>query len=201
MDFVAMAWQTPGDDNSPLKVGPLVITELQYNPSASNTGDEYIELRNISGSAVLLQDAVKTEIAVGVYQTDVVPWRFTEGIDFTFPMDTTIPAGGIIIIAKNPTAFQAYYAGQLPAGTVVFGPFANDTSLSNGGEKVRLCRAGDQSYGKPRNYIRIDQVNYDDESPWPVSADGQGHSLTRINPAAYGNDVGNWTAAAPSPGQ
>ncbi|MEN6306783.1 MAG: lamin tail domain-containing protein [Anaerohalosphaeraceae bacterium] len=201
MDFVAMVSQTPGEDNSDPKVGPLVITEVQYNPSADNAGDEYIELRNISGSAVMLQDAVKTEITAGVYQTDVVAWQFTEGIDFTFPMDTTIPAGGIIIIARNPTAFQAYYAGQLPAGTVVFGPFANDTGLSNGGEKVRLCRAGDQPFGQPRNYIRVDQVNYDDESPWPVSPDGQGQTLTRITPAVYGNDVINWTAASPSPGQ
>lgn len=200
MDFVAMALQTPGGENSPPRVGPVVITELQYNPSADNSGDEYIELRNISGSAVMLQDAVKTEIAPGVYQTDVVPWKFTEGIDYTFPMDTTIPAGGILIIARNPSAFTAYYGGQMPAGTVVLGPFANDTNLSNGGEKVRLCRAGDQLLGKPRNYIRIDQVNYDDESPWPVGADGQGQSLTRVNPAAYGNDVGNWTAAAPSAG-
>jgi len=200
MDFVAMALQTPGGENSPPRVGPVVITELQYNPSADNSGDEYIELRNISGSAVMLQDAVKTEIAPGVYQTDVVPWKFTEGIDYPFPMDTTIPAGGILIIARNPSAFTAYYGGQMPAGTVVLGPFANDTNLSNGGEKVRLCRAGDQLLGKPRNYIRIDQVNYDDESPWPVGADGQGQSLTRVNPAAYGNDVGNWTAAAPSAG-
>lgn len=201
MDFVAMESRTPNEQNSNPKVGPVVITEIQYNPSADNTGDEYIELRNISSSAVMLQDAVKTEIAAGVYQTDVVPWQFTEGIDFTFPMDTTIPAGGVIIVAKNPTAFGAYYAGQLPAGTVVFGPFANDTSLSNGGEKVRLCRAGDQPLGQPRNYIRVDQVNYDDLSPWPVSPDGQGQSLTGINPAAYGNDVANWAAAAPSPGQ
>ncbi|MBN2512932.1 MAG: lamin tail domain-containing protein, partial [Sedimentisphaerales bacterium] len=201
MDFVAMALQTAGDDNSPPKVGPLVISEIQYNPSADNTGDEYIELRNISGFPVMLQDAVKTEIAAGVFQTDVVPWQFTEGIDFTFPMDTTIPAGGIVIIAKNPTAFEAYYGGQVPAGTVVFGPFANDTSLSNGGEKVRLCRAGDQPFGQPRSSIRIDQVNYDDGAPWPVSPDGQGHTLTRINPAAYGNDAVNWTAADPSPGQ
>jgi len=36
--------------------------------------------------------------------------------------------------------------------------------------------------------------------PWPVKANGQGLSLSRIDPHAYGNDPENWKAATPSPG-
>ena len=36
--------------------------------------------------------------------------------------------------------------------------------------------------------------------PWPLQADGFGGSLTRIDPAAYGNDPANWHPIAPSPG-
>jgi hypothetical protein len=36
--------------------------------------------------------------------------------------------------------------------------------------------------------------------PWPLQADGYGGSLTRIDPAAYGNDPANWQAATPTPG-
>jgi len=37
--------------------------------------------------------------------------------------------------------------------------------------------------------------------PWPTQADGQGPSLSRIDPYAYGNDPANWHASAPSPGR
>jgi hypothetical protein len=37
--------------------------------------------------------------------------------------------------------------------------------------------------------------------PWPTKADGQGSSLSRTTPAAYGNDASNWHAATPSPGK
>jgi hypothetical protein len=51
-----------------------------------------------------------------------------------------------------------------------------------------------------RYYIRADRVSYDDTAPWPTEPDGSGQSLTRISNTAYGNDVANWQAAAPSPG-
>ena len=56
----------------------------------------------------------------------------------------------------------------------------------------------------------MDRVTYSDGShpedfpagldPWPVQADGQGQSLTRIMVDTWGDDPLNWQAAAPSPG-
>jgi hypothetical protein len=200
IDFVAMSTSTPGGPNAYPQVGPIVFSEIQYNPAPGNTGDEYIELVNISSEPVLLEDWVATETAPGVIVHELVSWAFTEGIDFAFPPHTEIPAGGIVIVAKNPSAFLAYYGSQIPAETMVLGPFANDTSLSNGGEKVRLCRPGEQPYGQVRSWIRVDQVSYDDVSPWPTSADGGGAALQRLSLSAYGNDPANWTAGAPTPG-
>jgi hypothetical protein len=48
---------------------------------------------------------------------------------------------------------------------------------------------------------RVDRVNYDDKAPWPTTADGEGDSLDRITDSDYGNDVANWQAASPTPGQ
>jgi hypothetical protein len=60
-------------------------------------------------------------------------------------------------------------------------------------------------------YIRVDRVNYSDGShgenfrelgyndPWPTAPDGTGHSLHRVIDGNYGNDVANWTTAAPTP--
>lgn len=200
VDFVAMSTPTPGGVNAYPQVGPVVISEIQYNPAPGNTGDEYIELVNISSGPVVLQDWVDTEISPGVLIQELVSWTFTEGIDFTFPPNTEIPAGGILIVAKNPSAFGAYYGSGMPAGTIVLGPFEGETSLSNGGEKVRLCRPGEKLYGMERSWIRVDQITYDDVPPWPTAADGGGASLQRISLSAYGNDPVNWTAADPTPG-
>jgi hypothetical protein len=121
-----------------------------------------------------------------------------------FTAGTTIPANGYLIIAENPTAFTAYY-GALPSGANVLGPFQNGTRLSNGGEQVQIVRPGDQEYGRERFWIRTERVKYDDDIPWPLSADGDGDSLNQKTPdvagANYGNDVINWQAIAPNPGQ
>lgn len=198
MDFVALSEATPGAANAYPLVGPIVISEIQYNPYASNTGDEYIELFNNTAEAVMLQELVKTETAQGVFIEEVISWAFTEGIDFSFPAETQIPAGGFLILAKNPTAFNTYYAGLLLPGTAVLGPF--EGALSNGGEKIRLCKPGEQAFNKSRAWIRVDQVTYDDESPWPTEPDGNGMTLQRIDTEAYGNDPSNWVAGNPRPG-
>jgi hypothetical protein len=136
-----------------------------------------------------------------VFTTTVVPWRFTDGIDYTFPANTTIPAGGKLLVAKDPAKLKAYYGAVIPGTVAVLGPFANGTSLNNGGEKVRLSRPGDQELGHDRFWIREEQVTYSDTAPWPIEPDGAGKVLQRISASAYGNDAANWQAANPSPGQ
>lgn len=200
VDFVALSVATPGSANAAPQTGPIIITEIQYNPGAGDTSDEYIELRNISSQSVTLRDEVETETSPGVFVREWVTWSFTDGIDFTFPADTVIPAGGTLIVAKAPAAFEASYGASLPTNTQVFGPFANDTALSNGGEKLRLCKPGEQPYGQARRWIRVDQVAYDDAAPWPTEPDGSGGVLQRSDASAYGNDPANWQAALPTPG-
>jgi hypothetical protein len=204
VNFVAMSTNTPGSANAYPMVGPVVISEIMYNPSSSNTGGEYLELHNITGSPVTLQDEVSTETSPGNTITEVIPWKFSDGIDFTFPANTTIPAYGYLILAGNPSAFTAYY-GPMPSGVAVLGPFENGTALSNGGEQVQIVRPGDQEYGKDRYWIRTERVTYDDVAPWPTSPDGGGDCLRQKTPdtagANYGNDVINWQAAAPNPGR
>jgi hypothetical protein len=136
------------------------------------------------------------------------PWKFTDGVEFTFPDDTplTIPAGGYLLVVKNPEAFSWRYPG-VPAEKIL-GPY--DGKLGNAGEKLELSMPGDvDSYGK-RYYIRVDRVNYSDgshpeDSPggmdlWPIEPDGYGKSLTRKVLTDYGNDPDNWQAASPTPG-
>jgi len=183
-NFVAMSENTPGAENAYPKVGPIVISELMYNPQSGDQNEEYIELHNTSESAVEL------------YDEEGIRWRFTDGIDFTFPYGTSIPAGGYMLVVKEPQTFMLTYSP--PDGVPVLGPYSG--RLDNGGERVQISMPGDVDPLGQRQYIRVDRVNYDDESPWPTEPDGGGRALDRIDPAQYGNDVVNWQGAPPSPG-
>lgn len=206
-DFVMMQMPTPGGANSQPAVGPVIITEIMYAP---RSGGEYIELHNITEQAVACEDVVSEELSGDAnppLRWATVPWRFTNGIDFEFLSGVSIPAGGYLIIAQDPAAFNAVYGAQLPAGVQVLGPFANDTKLNNSGERVTLSRPGDKEWMKERYYIRVDSVEYDDRDPWPEAADGSGASLQHLHPDSddvtrlYTNDPANWTAAAPAAGR
>jgi hypothetical protein len=203
-NFVAMSENTPGSSNAYPKVGPIVISEIMYNPdwpeAGSYTNDqyEYIELQNISTESVTLYDYDELEL-----------WKFTDGIDFTFPTDVpvTIPAGGYILIVKKPEAFSWRYP-DVPVD-IIFGPY--NGNLNNAGESLELGMPGDVDRDGVRQYIRIDRVNYSDGSHpencpggvdlWPVEADGNGIALTRKILTEYGNDPDNWVASVPLQGE
>ncbi|HOL32232.1 MAG TPA: lamin tail domain-containing protein [Anaerohalosphaeraceae bacterium] len=195
-NFVAMSVNTPGQGNAYPKVGPIVISEMMYNPPAGGSFDhddyEYIELRNIEDETITLEEH---DVLLDID----VPWKFTNGIDYTFPLGVSIAPGGSIVVVKNPAAFSERYP-DVPAG-VIYGPYSG--KLDNGGEKLELAMPGDEE-AAVRYYICVDRVNYSDGSApgdlWPVAADGQGGSLHRKNDQLYGNDVANWQAALPSPG-
>ncbi|MBW7990324.1 MAG: hypothetical protein FVQ84_09965 [Planctomycetes bacterium] len=202
-NFVPMSENSQGFANAYPKVGPIVINEIMYNPSwpegGSYTNDqyEYVELNNISSEPVTL------------YRDDkALPWKFTDGIDFTFPADVsvTIPAGGYLLVVKEPEAFSWRYPA-VPAEKIL-GPYSG--SLNNAGERLELSMPGDMDESGVLNYIRVDRVSYSDgfhpeNSPdgvdhWPRSPDSNGESLARKVSSDYGNDPDNWSASAPSPG-
>ena len=176
-----------------------MINEIMYNPVTGNQNEEYIELYNITSESVTLYDYVEG-----------APWKFTDGIDYTFPAGSPIvvPAHEYVLVVKNPTAFTSRY-GSMPGGVQVVGPY--DGRLSNAGETLELGKPGDlDPQSGERYYIRADRVKYSDgwhpeNCPggvdlWPSEADGGGKSLTRKVPGDYGNDVANWQADNPSPG-
>ncbi|MHC4675554.1 MAG: CotH kinase family protein [Planctomycetota bacterium] len=83
-------------------VGPVAenlrITEIMYHVDDPN--HEYIELKNISGSATIQLNLVK----------------FTDGIDFTFPSISVGP-GDYVVVARNQADFVAKYPG-VPIGKI-----------------------------------------------------------------------------------
>jgi hypothetical protein len=193
-------------------VGPVVLNEVHYHPPdalagtnlVDNVADEFVELWNLSGGAVSLFDTN--------YPTNT--WRLRDAVDFEFPPNTTLPAGGyLLLVSFAPTntplldAFRAKYnLAALNPQPLILGPYRG--KLDNGGESVELYQpdppqlTGSDAGDVP--YVLVDRVKYDDTTPWPSLADGNtngvGVSLQRRVAADYGNDPVNWLAGVPTPG-
>ena len=101
-----------------------------------------------------------------------------DGLDFAFHDGAVIEPGAHLVVAKNSAVFAATYGRTIP----VAGEFAGN--LDNGGGTITLLLS---------NQI-IDQVTYDDATPWPAAADGDGPSLQLMDPAQDNERVANWAA-------
>ena len=193
VDFVSMVSPSMGAANSAPLVPEVVINEIMYNPSLDHDEvAEFIELFNRSSSAVDLFDPANPSNT----------WKFTKGVDYTFPAGVSIPAGAhILVVRTDPDIFR--YVHGIPLTRAIYGPYTD--ALGNDGEKLELSMAGAPEPGFVP-YIRTEKVNFSDGShpvgndPWPAGADGSiGYSLQRYAAGDYGNDVANWLAAAPTP--
>ena len=101
---------------------------------------------------------------------DISGYNLAGSIRYTFPAHTTIPGGGFVVVARSPADLQSAYG---LAG--VFGPYSN--SLPGSGAVQLFNQSGALFF----------EVDYSGQPPWPVAADGAGHSLVLARPS-YGQD-------------
>jgi hypothetical protein len=179
--------RTFGSANSGPRVGPLVISEIMYNPYPGY--DEFVEIRNISGTTVPLYDPANPANT----------WK-VGGIAYAFPTGYWIPVGGLaLVVGIDPATFRTKY--NVPAAVQIFGPFAG--VLQNGGERLSLEMPDVPIVDGTVTtvpYDIIDTVRYNDKLPWPVAADGGGPSLQRLDIGGYADDPINWFANGATPG-
>jgi hypothetical protein len=185
-NFIALQEPTPAAPNAAPKIGPIIISEIMYNPSIDGAS-EYLELLNISDSPVSLFD-----------NTTGKAWQFSDGIDYEFPAGSPLvmAPGERVVLTRSLTAFNTEF--NTPEGTRVFEWLTG--KLSGGGETVQLARPGPFNDLNEVQYVRVDRVKFSNKAPWPIGPDGNGPSLTKIIENQYGNDYLNWRAAASSPG-
>jgi len=174
---------TLGSANTEPRFGPLVINEIMYHPALGY--DEFVELYNLSSTNVALYDVARPTNG----------WKLN-GLGYTFSNNVSLGPGQYLLLVNiEPAAFRSKY-GIAPA-TQVLGPYAG--TLQDSGENLRLQRPDEpDTNGVP--YIVTDAVRYNDKLPWPPGADGDGPSLQRRAPAAYGNEPTNWFASGITPG-
>ena len=112
-------------------------------------------------------------------------WRFVRGIVFTFPDGVRLAAGGYAVVCTDVEALRRAFPD---VGDDAYGDFTG--SLDNAGEKLVLVDAFN---------AHVTSSRYDDDSPWPRFADGQGHSLQRRCATAAAFEPTNWFSSTPTP--
>src|SRR5262249_16454585 len=106
-------------------------------------------------------------------------WRFSRGVNFTFP-NVTIPGGGYLVVAADVAAFQTKYPGV----TNVIGGWSG--SLANNAETIELTTALGET---------VNSVHYASEGDWAPRERGNGPSpvvsITRNGSTATVNVFGH----------
>ena len=195
---------TMGTANSDPRVGPLVITEVNYQPATPSadalaafdqiTVDdlEFIEIHNPTSETVSLNN-----------------WRIRRGIDINFDDGTAIEAGQTLVVtsfnanradnAARTAAFRAHYG--IGENVTLLGGYAGQ--LRDLGEGIQLQRPDQPAPDDPTSISHLleDELIYNDVAPWPTNAQGTGLTLTRTSINAFGNVPESWIATEASPGE
>ncbi|MDB6030496.1 MAG: CotH protein, partial [Verrucomicrobiales bacterium] len=108
-------------------------------------------------------------------------WRISGAIDFVFPSNTVLQGNSFLVVAANPTDFRSIYSF-----TNVYGPFLGSNSLQNSSGALRLRNNRDAV---------LFEMNYTGDPPYPVAADGTGHSLVLGRPSYGEGDPRAWVAS------
>ncbi len=175
--FYRLAAVTLGTNNSPARLPTVVINELMYDPISGLDDDQYVELYNRTGNAV-----------------DLSNWRFTSGIDFVFPTNTTLAPYGYLVIARNGGRLKTNYTNL--TSTNCLGDFRG--ALAHRGERVAL---GFPDYNLVTNgpilsvetsWVDVNEVTYGTGGRWGQWAHGGGSSLELIDPNADNRLAQNW---------
>lgn len=176
-DWYRLAVRTPGTNNGVALPSPVVINEIMYHPISGLDDDQYVELHNRTGTPV-----------------DIGNWRIMDGINFTFPPNTIIPANGYIVAAKNAARLRANYPNLNTVNCL--GNFGG--RLSHRGERLALAKP---DYDFVTNamqiitnlsYIVVNEVTYVDGGRWGEWSDGGGSSLELIDRHANNRLAANW---------
>ena len=110
-------------------------------------------------------------------------WKFKDRNDthvFIIPENQVLESGAYLVLCKDSLAFN----DNFPNVSNFIGEF--DFGLNGGGELVRLFDA---------EGLLVDEVNYDDSSPWPLEPDGNGPTLELIHPSLDNRLGANWSAS------
>lgn len=191
---------TFGGPNSAPRIGPLVISEVNYHPSAPSPAALLIDPALIDNDLEYVEIHNPTDGAV-----DLTDWQLRGESDYDFVASTILAAGEtVLLVSFDPNspansdrhdAFRAHYG--IGAEVTLLGGYSGN--LGNGFARVELQQPDAPDLGIIP-HVTSDEVLYDDLAPWPTTADGGGEALQRAGAGLYGNAATSWYASAPTPG-
>ncbi|VGO11732.1 hypothetical protein PDESU_00278 [Pontiella desulfatans] len=144
----------------------FVISEIMYRPATTNAL-EFVEVYNSNP-----------------FEEEIGGYRLKGEIDFTFPEGTLLAGQSYLVVAKDATAFQLEY-GVSGVQLFEYGETNGGNSLGSSGT-LRLVNSCNGT---------VLEIDYDNDAPWPVAADGAGHSLVLARPSYGENDPHAWEAS------
>lgn len=103
------------------------------------------------------------------------------GVDYTFEAGYMLNSGSYVLICESASAMQAVFG--------ISDVLVWEGALSNGGEDISVMNS---------EGTVVDIVDFDDESPWPTSAEGtdnNGASIELCDPFSDNNLGESWRAA------
>ncbi len=145
----------------------IVFNEINYNSDPDFDPEDWIELFNRSQQNI-----------------DLSGWKFADSNDSNFmilPEGTILSAENYLVLCRDSTSFFSHF----PNVSNVLGNW--DFGLSGSGECIRLFN---------QTNALIDSVEYDDDPPWPTDPDGNGPTLSLLNPDLENSLVENWAASS-----
>ena len=151
-----------------LNVTTLVINEINYKSSPAFDTEDWIELYNPVDSAV-----------------DISGWKIMDdniNNAFTFLPGTIIQGGGYIVVSRDTAAFNSHHI-NIPNvyGNLNFG-------LSSSGDMILLFDGNDNL---------IDSVMFGVSGEWTSLPNGNGPTLSLVNPQFDNTIAQNWSASNP----
>ncbi len=144
----------------------VVINEINYNSVVTFDSGDWVELYNRRTQSV-----------------DISGWKLEDKSgqnSFVIPKGTELAPRSYFVLSSDLFAFQsAYPTVANREGSFSFG-------FKNGGDVIYLI-SNDNTI--------IDSVEYDNKSPWPVTADGAGATIELKNPWYNNDDPLNWSSS------
>ncbi len=107
-------------------------------------------------------------------------YRFSGAVTYTFPSNAVLPAKGYLVIAPKPADLAAVYGVTNAIGGFDGANFRASSPLTLSDEIGAW----------------LTTITLENQAPWPVAADGSGHSLVLARPSYGEREADGWAASA-----
>lgn len=197
--LVPLARAGLGHANFLPRVGPVVISEVNYSPGSPSPAaldlDPRISAKDLE--FIEIYNPLTVDVALE-------GWRVRGGVEYQFASNEILPAQeAMVVLSFDPVAdperaaaFLGHYGAAKSPRLV--GSWSG--GLASRGEVLQLLRP-ELNLGEDQSLVLLteDLFYFDEVAPWPQLGEAR-WSVHRGNPVAFGGEGRHWTTMQPTPG-